>query len=400
MILRDRPPAARTISEYFSDALPDHVLALVPSTGLGGGIEAYIDGVVVAIRAAGIEVDILPLTAAARRPSTVQKSGFVMRSFTQGRAHRSARSEILCFHPSLLPAAYLASHAIGNARIFTFFYGTDIWGSRISTQQLLRSARVVPVTISSYSSGALSQARPPLHLPPRIDLDLFDRLLAQVPATASNSSCSCEVLSVFRLTDYRAKGGPEVVDAIRSLRAEGMPIRLTIAGKDGANRSPDLDLLERHEQKHAEWLTVVRSPDPDRLAECYGSAHVFVLATRLRAGPDASGEGFGIVLAEAALAGLPVIAPTNDGGRSAMVEGLTGICPRDASVGALSNCLRWLVGHPDEAARLGQNGRVWARQMFSSERYQALVTYVLWGAASLEDVWRVNAEIVDSPRAL
>jgi len=395
VILRDRLGPGPSISKHPSDPLPEYVLALIPSAGLGGGIEAYVGGVIAAVRAAGIEVDVLPLSVDAGRPTKAQKAGFVVRAFGRGCAHRTARSGVLCFHPALLPAAFAASHAMGNARIFTFLYGRDIWGSSAPTRQLLRSARVVPVTISSYSSGALARTKPALHLPPSVDPVLYHQLLDQAPTTPSTASC--EVLSVFRLTDYQAKGGPQLVDAIRALRAAGMPIRLTIAGQDRASRSSDLDLLSRDEQMHAEWLTVTRSPDRDTLASCYGRAHILVLATRFRVRPVATGEGFGIVLAEAALAGLPVVAPANDGGRSAIVDGFSGICPRDASVGALSDCLRWLVRHPSVAARLGQNGRVWARQMFSPERYQALVTYVLWGAVGSEDPWMVRGKFVDEP---
>ena len=70
------------------------------------------------------------------------------------------------------------------------------------------------------------------------------------------------------------------------------------------------------------------------LVDLYGGADIFVLASRQHRRPGPAGEGFGIVLAEAALAGLPVMAPANDGSRDAFVPGLTGMRPVDQSVEA------------------------------------------------------------------
>ena len=68
-----------------------------------------------------------------------------------------------------------------------------------------------------------------------------------------------------------------------------------------------------------------------------------MLATKMRGGSSPCGEGFGMVLQEAQLAGTPVVAPAYGGSHEAFVEGLTGVAPADEMPGALAKVLRDLL---------------------------------------------------------
>jgi glycosyltransferase involved in cell wall biosynthesis len=262
--------------------------------------------------------------------------------------------------------------------VTAFFYGADIWGAGPLDRRLRRYRTIRRVTISSFSAGALGDGQPPLVLPPPVEEKLHQQLLGLPRSDTVRSGL--HVLSVFRLSDYIAKGGPEVLMASEALRADGYNVTLTVAGLDAP-----CDDLEADLESHEGWMRAVRSPSTEELVDLYAQADLFVLATRRQGGPEPSGEGFGIVLAEAALAGLPVIAPANDGSRDAVIPGVTGLFPHDESVDALITVLRWMADHPDERRAIGHNGRVWAGRAFDPARFQERTLSVLWGRPTGDD---------------
>ena len=96
------------------------------------------------------------------------------------------------------------------------------------------------------------------------------------------------------------------------MTALGRPdVCLTICGSG----NPPADLL-RLVSGHS-WCTLRPDISDDDLAHELAVADVFVLATQTRRGRGAVGEGFGLVLLEAQVAGTPVIAPAYGGSREA-----------------------------------------------------------------------------------
>ena len=104
---------------------------------------------------------------------------------------------------------------------------------------------------------------------------------------------------------------------------------------------------------------------------------VFELLAKQRAlvdrGRRASGEGFGLVLLEAQLAGTPVVAPAYGGSHDTFIDQVTGTAPADESPEALARVLNAMLSDPDRLARMGQRAGEWARQAFAPDRYAALV---------------------------
>lgn len=375
---------------------PD-LLVLLPSGGAGGGIEAYVAGVVEAALSMGCSIHTVTLATpyGGRAVRWRQQLHFATQALRVAfRLQRvEADTQVLCFHPGLAPvgmmvAAFLrgrTTKAVAGRAVplRVFFYGADIWGASLVKRAFWRVARFEPVTISGFSGGALARAGNALMLAPGLTAHRYQTLLA-LPARPQLESPTgaLRVLSVFRLADYRAKGGPTLLQAVEHLRADGHDITLTIAGV----ADPAFEVSELHRLAYP-WLTVIESPSHDELLRLYAAADLFVLATRLRTGATACGEGFGIVLIEAALAGVPVITPAFGGGHAAFVEGVTGLAPVDESTEALEGLLEWAAAHPRERSHLGLRGRQWAREAFSPDAYRTRVAQVLFG-------WELDAPVI------
>lgn len=119
--------------------------------------------------------------------------------------------------------------------------------------------------------------------------------------------------------DFDRKGGPELLQAF------------------GAIEGPkELVLVTRSEVAPTEHVRVVRdlSPNDPRLIQLYRSSDVFALPSRA--------ETFGIVAAEAAACGLPVIASHTGGLNTIVADGQTGFTIEVGDVGRLTERLRVL----------------------------------------------------------
>jgi glycosyltransferase involved in cell wall biosynthesis len=68
-------------------------------------------------------------------------------------------------------------------------------------------------------------------------------------------------------------------------------------------------------------------------------------------------EGLGRAVTEALASGRPVVATAVNGVPDLIVAGSTGLLAPPAEPAALADCVRWLLDHPAEARRMGQQGR-------------------------------------------
>ena len=79
-------------------------------------------------------------------------------------------------------------------------------------------------------------------------------------------------------------------------------------------------------------------------------------------------ELFGLVAAEAALAGRPVVATRTGGLSEVVLNGYTGIVVPVDDVGAMADAIMQLLGDRELATRLGRNAAESARSRFGMER--------------------------------
>ena len=108
------------------------------------------------------------------------------------------------------------------------------------------------------------------------------------------------------------------------------------------------------------------------LAGQLAASDLFVLATRTRPGRNASGEGFGLVLLEAQVAGTPVVGPAYGGSHDAYIDQVTGVSPTDESERALARTLEDLLQYPGRLPEMGKRAAEWASESFAPERYAPL----------------------------
>ena len=341
-------------------------LLLSPSRGLGGGIERYVQTLDWALAAGGVACQRLDLS----RPGPRAHAQLL----ACGRAALRSDSEparLVVAHRALLPVAMLLAREPAAHGVSVVCHGSETWDSRgrprrTLERRLMRSADVRVVAVSSFTAGAILRDCHATVLPPALSQEWFQTLAAASVAveTIRRRGSGIRLVTTFRLAEWQAKGLPQLVAAMAAL---GRPeVTLTVCGS-GTPPAGLLRLLSRHS-----WCMIRPGPSDADLARELATADLFVLATQTRKGHRPTGEGFGLALLEAQVAGTPVVGPAHGGSRDAYVEGVTGTAPPDESAGSLAGTLHDLLKDPDELASMGGRAAQWARQAFSPERYAKL----------------------------
>lgn len=369
------------------------LLAFLPSEGLGGGIERYCNWLLAAVEEAGVRVVRVALLQPGSAPSLSRKVRFLLRSIrTACRVRGDGSVLVLVCHPSLAVATLIAVRLarLRPARSHVLFHGEDIWTFGRLPARIVRRWRARPLTVSSFSAGAVSGVGCAPVIAPGIERAWFDALSSTDRPSEPSRSEKLRVLSVFRLDSAVSKGLPEVLDALERVR-RSHPCHLTVAGS-GALPPEVAETVAR-----LPWVSVVQGPPDEGLARLYASADVFVLATRTRSTPPTSGEGFGIVLVEAQLAGTPVVVPAFGGSDDAFVPGLTGLKPIDESADALAGVLGQLASDPALRKRLGDNAKSWTQATFDPDRRSLEARQLLFGESGLARARPLGLSVVNVP---
>ena len=154
----------------------------------------------------------------------------------------------------------------------------------------------------------------------------------------------------------RRKGIDLIIDALSRLLAQGLPAHLAVIG-EGPEREP---LQQQIRQLGIGSHVHLLGEQTSIAGLLRGSADLFVSGARE--------EVFGLVLAEAGLAGLPVIAPAVGGIPDVVADGQTGLLvpPEDAK--ALAGAIRKLYHAPRLRTRMGLAGRRRVNRHFTIER--------------------------------
>lgn len=164
------------------------------------------------------------------------------------------------------------------------------------------------------------------------------------------------VLSVGRLVGR--KGHDVLLRAVAQARQKYPELACVIVGEGPYRRQLEDEIRGLGLVGHAFLAGEVA---PEVLAQAYTSATLFAMMSRYA--PELGWfEGFGIVFREAGLFGLPVVGTRAAGIPDAVIDGVTGLLiPPDDVTGAAAALVR-LVGDPQLARRLGENGREHARE--------------------------------------
>lgn len=340
------------------------VLLLTPSRGLGGGIERYVEALEWAFTARGVRYERIDLP----RPGATAQARMTARVRALLR-DSAAPTRLVVAHPALLPLASLAARDRSATGTSVICHGCDVWGSRIRPRRylesrLLRRSTVRVIAVSNYTAGAVSRLCPATILPPGLSGKWFQTLVDGSTAGQKERS-GVQIVTAFRLAGWREKGLPELLDAVASLGRSD--VNLTVCGTG----EPPAD-LRQIVRKYARCTLRPGLSDPE-LARRLAAADLLVLATRTRTGRYASGEGFGLVLLEAQIAGTPVVAPAYGGSPDAYLDGVTGVAPVDETAGSLAKVLDDLLQDPQRLEQMGKRAAEWSRESFAPERYAELV---------------------------
>lgn len=331
-----------------------NVILLAPSRGLGGGIERFVSTVQTALVQEQVPYRRLDLLAAGQAAGIGARLRFVAKAVRAVRASRTP-VRLVVAHSNLLPIVRLVAGYPNFDGAIVFLYGCDIWGRRIRGRRVMRRADVRVVTISNFSAGALAGTCPANVLHPGVSSSWYQTLV-DASTRARPVTDELSVVTAFRLGDWRDKGLGTLLEALRLLGDDR--VRLTVCGSGPV--PPD---LAARVAPHP-WCRIEADLCDQTLAEHLAAADLFVLATRTRFGAAACGEGFGLVLLEAQLAGTPVIAPAYGGSSDAFQFGLTGLAPINESPEALASVLARLLADNQRRTEMARAAATWSRTRF------------------------------------
>jgi glycosyltransferase involved in cell wall biosynthesis len=184
-----------------------------------------------------------------------------------------------------------------------------------------------------------------------------DRITIATPGTdrATEARGSSDgIVRLLAVGSIVPRKGYDVLIAALAMLAD-LPWRLTIAGD--RSRDPaaaarlDADIARGQLGTH---IAVLGALPPERIAELYAAADLFVLASRY--------EGYGMVYAEAIMCGLPVVG-TTAGAIPETVPAGAGVLVAPDDAAALALALRRLIESPGERRRLAIAARAAAARL-------------------------------------
>jgi glycosyltransferase involved in cell wall biosynthesis len=339
-----------------------HALLLAPSRGRGGGIERYVQTIEWAFASQGVHCQRIDLGG-----SGLAEHLRLLTRATQALRSCDSPARLVVAHSSLLPTASAAASRHPECQITLVCHGIEVWGSQLRARHvcesyLMRRPGVRVVAVSSFTAGVLARGCPATILPPGLSQDWFSTLAKAGSAARRRDDPRPRLVTAFRLADWRYKGLPELLQALADLRTPDV----TVCGS-GEPPAALRDLLARHPR-----CTLRSGLSDQELAAELAAADLCVLATRTRFGRRAYGEGFGLVLIEAQVAGTPVVAPAHGGSHEAFVDGITGVAPADESASSLRRTLDCLLTDRARLAKMSSCAAEWARSSFAPERYAPL----------------------------
>jgi glycosyltransferase involved in cell wall biosynthesis len=358
-----------------------------------GGIETYTLEIARAYRRAGWRPVVL--TQCPARRGVWRRDGFVVVNVGPGSYARIALAFARAAAGLLRRGRFAAVHATSwkpalsliplcwSLPLVITIHGTEVFLPPRPLHPLMRwafaRADVVPV-ISRYVQRLVT----PDHLP------VQDRwVLAwngcspwverpQLPLRLSPQGVT-SLVTVGRLIGRKNIQGVIAAMGLLARRGGAPPIELVVVG-EGPLR-PELEALAAREGVAGRVIFLGRSDDAT-MARVLRGADAFVLP-QIRTDDTRELEGFGLVVADAMAAGLPVVVGRDGGPVDIVEDGVTGLVVDGYDPAAIALAIAALAADPALRERLGLAARRWARANLSWDAHVQAILERLPAAAAL-----------------
>jgi glycosyltransferase involved in cell wall biosynthesis len=272
---------------------------------------------------------------------------------------RDAIDIVICGHRNLLLPSWLLARMRG-AHLVLIVHGVEAWQPSANAVTNALAGRidalvaVSRLTARRFCGWAKVEEARAFILSNGIDLVRFKpQPKDQGMAARYGLRDGKTLLTLGRLqANERYKGIDEVIELMPRLLRQHPQLTYVIAG-DGSDR-PRLEAKVKGLGLGQAVIFTGRVAEADKVA-LYNLADAFVMPS--------AGEGFGIVLIEAAACGIPVIGGARDAGRETLLDGKLGRFADAADSDAL-------FGAVDDALRQGRrNERPAGIEIYSSENF-------------------------------
>ncbi len=183
-----------------------------------------------------------------------------------------------------------------------------------------------------------------------------------VSVTSSTSAVILPAKTNFRCIIVGAlvegKRQEDAIKAIAHLVQTGISVELDIVGNGDYQYQQYLQAIaaENLLEQHIRFVGYV-----DNSFGLMQSADAILVCSRC--------EAFGRVTVEGMRAGKPVIGARSGGTQELIQDGFNGLLYTVADDRDLAEKIRYLYEHPEMAKQMGENGRLWAAEQFTQERY-------------------------------
>ena len=274
---------------------------------------------------------------------------------------------VLSMHVLLLqPVNWLNWCRRSDQTLHCWVHGIEVWGSNCTSHQEALKRCHSLIASSHFTKEQLA----PLGCDIKVVhpmADLFDPTTPPQPFPATLT-----LLTVARMCRSEMyKGHGLIVDALHQLQRQNeLPTGFQWEVVGEGDQRPEL-MQRVQELGMQKWVCFLGSLSDQQLRSAFQRSSAFLMPSPFVVDSQghASGEGFGIVYLEAAMAGRASIA-CNEGGQTDLIQdGKTGwLIPPNIS--ALMTVLRTLIDQPGLAAIRGTQARDHALAHFSIQRFK------------------------------
>jgi len=285
---------------------------------------------------------------------------------------------VIALHPRVLPAIYLASISGKGVKYMAWAYGSDVWGKwpYLFEKGLEKAEKIV--AISNFTRRSLiermtAKANDIVLIYPPVDTKFYrpsERKAADRGAFRLLTVCRLGKGDLYKGVDIVIQALPEIQKRL------GKEVIYRVIGKgEGIFHLKEVarSVGIAENVKFLGWV------DQGRLLKEYQGCDIFIMPSRLERTSQGylTGEGFGMVYAEAAACGKPVVASKHGGAAETVIDGVTGYIVDPNSIDEIVNAVNAILSNPDKAKKMGEAGRKFVEENMSMEVFRDRIEELL-----------------------